>query len=149
MTCDFVDFQDGSVVLDSVSGTGTVVIEQQGCDIIYDAGGDSVPGDVEGNQVRIAGPLEFGSTPGVQFTGGDFTASAIVFNEDEFTLNGRLNTRGAVERFGFSCTGPTTDVLTRISRSGTPVIAFGSARREPQSLAAVVAIQQLVFELLP
>jgi hypothetical protein len=126
----------GETETETVSGTGTYTIEQNGCNISWEVPGFDAPrtGTIEGKNIQVSG--KFVVAEGASFTQNTLTAQGTL-SEDNNTIN--LNSSGiatgTIEGMSFSCTGTSTVVLTRTSSpSKLKTMDEQEAIREPSLL---------------
>ena len=98
------------------SGTTTIVINQNGCNISYALPGFNVTrtGTVKGNNINLSGPFIQPLVGGVSFTQNRLTIEGTVVG-NTINLRGTGMARGTVEGISFSCTGSSNARLSRLS----------------------------------
>ncbi len=129
VTCVF----DGKSETETISGTGTVVIEQNGRNVSYVPPSINAPrgGEIEGNTISFSGLFVVPLVGGVNFSQNIVTIKGPIIDEEEFTLYGSGIATGTFEGVGFTCTGNTTakfkrryDVAVAVLRGGAFPEAF-------------------------
>lgn len=128
----------GDCDTDTFSGTTTITIQQNGCDISYDIdisglGTFSRTGTINGNNIQLSGLFAI-LQPSCSASQNSITISGTV-NGDQINLQGSGIVNGTCDGVSFSCTGDSTATLTRLSSSSTINAMEGKeAIREPSTL---------------
>lgn len=130
---------DGVTETETVSGTDTITIEQNGCNIHWEVFGYDRTGAVEGTNLHVSGVFMFGEGD-VSFTQNIWSAEGTIIGGDEIHLNASGSAAGTYcDEEGcrsFSCsTIEDTAVFTR-STSTSPLSTMGKkkAEQKPTSL---------------
>jgi hypothetical protein len=106
---------DGESDTETVSGTGTVAINQNGCNVSYVPPNINAPrvGKIEGNAISFSGSFVVPLVGGVNFSQNIVTLKGPIIDEQDFTLNGSGIATGTVEGVGFKCTEDSTAKFKR------------------------------------
>jgi hypothetical protein len=112
----------GETDTENISGSGTVNISQNGCNVSWSVPLNGVnysrSGTVSGNIIQVSGIFVVPLVGGVNITQNTYSASGTI-SEDTKTinLNGSGSASGSYEGIAFSCSGTDTVALTRSSLS--------------------------------
>lgn len=116
VTCTY----DGETETEFLSGSGTIHINQNGCNVNWRVPDFNVDrtGTVDGNHVQVSGLFAVAIEEGVNFTQNTYTAEGTI-SGNEINLNGTGIVSGTFcdedGCYNFSCT--TTDDTLRLTRS--------------------------------
>jgi hypothetical protein len=107
---------DGESETDTLSGTATVELEQNGCNVRYVVPGLDLPreGKIEGNNVSFTGPFVIPFVGGVNFTQNTAAIEGTIIDENRIAVNGAGIATGTFEGGSFSCTGDSSGKFTRL-----------------------------------
>jgi hypothetical protein len=110
----------GDCETDTFSGTNTVTIQQNGCNISYDvylSGYGTFPrtGTIDANKIQLSGLFAV-LQPGCTATQNIVNVNGTV-NGDQINLQGSGIINGTCDGNSFTCTGNSTATLTRLSSS--------------------------------
>jgi len=110
----------GNCDTDTFSGTDTITIQQNGCNISYDvylSGYGTFPrtGTIDGNKIQLSGLFAV-LQPWCNATQNIVNLNGTV-NGDQINLQGSGIINGTCDGDSFSCTGSSTATLTRLSSS--------------------------------
>lgn len=105
-----------------LSGTDTITIQQNGCNISYDIdlgvyGTFTRTGTIDGNKIHLSGLFVI-LQPWCTATQNTIDINGTV-NGDQIDLQGSGIANGSCDGSSFSCTGDSTTRLTRLGSSGT------------------------------
>ena len=112
----------GDCETDTFSGTDTITIQQNECNISYDvylSGYGTFPrtGTINGNKIQLSGLLAI-LQPWCTTTQNTVDIKGTV-NGDQINLQGSGIINGTCDGYSFSCTGNSTATLTRLGSSST------------------------------
>lgn len=101
---------------DSDSGSGTVDMLQNGCNVSYVPPTINAPrsGQITGNQINLSGAFVVPLDPGVTLSQNNATLTGTV-NEEQFTINGTGHAVGTAYGIPFSCSGNSIAKFTAAS----------------------------------
>ena len=110
----------GDCETDTFSGTDTINIQQNGCNISYDvylSGYGTFPrtGTINANKIQLSGLFAV-LQPSCTATQNTIDMTGTV-NGDQINLQGSGIIKGTCDGHSFSCTGGSTAILTRLSSS--------------------------------
>jgi|Deesub1362B_J571_1020462.scaffolds.fasta_scaffold00011_185 hypothetical protein len=113
-TCTYA----GETESETVSGSGTLTIYQDGCNVRWTVPGFDVDrtGTIEGDNIQVSGEFMVPLVGGINLTENIFTASGTI-SGDEINMRGTGSAKGTYEGMSFSCTGTSTLALTRVRSS--------------------------------